>query len=185
MNIDTNRIALITRIAEKTPNLGRTALMKYCYFLQTLRRVPLGYSFTLYSYGPFDSDVLADLDSTEVLGGVKTNIEYYTGGYGYRIEPGQRTEAAKKRSQEFLDRHEADLDWVLAQFNSLNAAQLELASTIVYSEREATARSEYLSVDRLTQRVRDVKPHFSEAQIQTMILDLQRRGLLQSIRHNS
>jgi hypothetical protein len=49
MNTESNRIALITRLVEKVPGLGRTALMKYCYFLQTLRRVPLGYSFTLYS----------------------------------------------------------------------------------------------------------------------------------------
>jgi hypothetical protein len=82
MNIESNRIAVITRLAERSPGLGRTALMKYCYFVQTLRRVPLGYSFSLYSYGPFDSDVLADLDVTESMGGVKTEVVYHTGGYG-------------------------------------------------------------------------------------------------------
>ena len=54
-----NRIGTIARLAEKAPpNFGRTALMKFCYFLQSLRGVPLSYRFTLYSYGPFDSDVL-------------------------------------------------------------------------------------------------------------------------------
>ncbi len=95
MTIDANRIALIAQLAEITPNLGRTALMKYCYFLQTIRKVPLGYSFSLYSYGPFDSDVLSDLGSAEALGGVKTRVEYHPGGYGYRIEKGERTDAAK------------------------------------------------------------------------------------------
>ena len=64
------RLALISTLAERTTGkpLGRTALIKLCFFLQTMRSVPLGYHFTLYSYGPFDPDVLADLNSAEALG---------------------------------------------------------------------------------------------------------------------
>lgn len=181
MNIVNNRIATITRLAEKSSGLGRTALMKYCYFLQTLRRVPLGYAFSLYSYGPFNSDVLADLDATEAVGGVKTNIVYYPGGYGYRIEPGDRNEAAKRLGGEFLEKHEADIDWVLTQFGNLGAGGLELTSTIVYSDREAASRSEKLTSEKLAQRVQDVKPHFRNAQILGLIVDLIGRGLLKSV----
>jgi hypothetical protein len=181
MNIENNRIAVVTRLAEKCPNLGRTALMKYCYFLQTLRRVPLGYSFSLYSYGPFDSDVLADLDATEAVGGVKTNIVYYSGGYGYRIEPGERTDSAKRWGTEFLAKYEGDIDWVVAQFGSLGSARLELASTIVYSDREAASRSERLLPEQLARRVQDVKPHFSNAQILGLLMDLHGRALLKSV----
>ena len=44
------RNALIAYLAEHSPSkwIGRTALMKYCYFLQVLRDVPHGYNFTLY-----------------------------------------------------------------------------------------------------------------------------------------
>ena len=175
MNIETTRIALITRLAEKSPRLGRTALMKYCYFLQTLRGIPLGYSFSLYSYGPFDSDVLADLDATEAMGGVKTELVYYPGGYGYQIVPGTRTDGAKRWGADFLSQYENDIDWVTAQFGNLSAAQLELASTIIYSDREAIANSERLKVDQLAQRVHDVKPRFSEAQILGLLSDLQKR----------
>ena len=48
--------------------LGRTALMKFLYFLQQVRGVDLGYNFTLYTYGPFDAAVLEDLSSTTSLG---------------------------------------------------------------------------------------------------------------------
>lgn len=181
MTIENNRIAVITSLAEKSTQLGRTALMKYCYFLQTLRRVPLGYSFSLYSYGPFDSDVLADLDAAESVGGVKTEVEYYTGGYGYRIEPGVRKEGVKRWGTEFLQRYEADINWVLEQFGSLNAAQLELASTIVYSDREAAIKREKLTAEQLAQRVRDVKPHFSVEQVMALLSDLTKRGLLKTV----
>jgi hypothetical protein len=61
------RIGLIAYLAKRSP-IGRTALMKYCYFLQALRGVPLGYNFSLYSYGPFDAAVLSDLGDAEALG---------------------------------------------------------------------------------------------------------------------
>jgi uncharacterized protein len=181
MNIENNRIAVITRMAEKSPHLGRTALMKYCYFLQTLRRVPLGYAFSLYSYGPFDSDVLADLDAAESIGGVKTQVIYYPGGYGYQIEPGDRIEGAKRWGADFLKQYETDIDWVLSQFGNLNSAQLELASTIIYSDRESSAKSERLTPDQLALRVHDVKPRFSNTQILNLLTDLKRRGHLKSV----
>ena len=66
---DKARLSLIPVLAENHPahHIGRTALMKYMYFLQTLRAVPLGYNFSMYSYGPFDSDVLADLSTAEAM----------------------------------------------------------------------------------------------------------------------
>jgi hypothetical protein len=46
---------------------------------------------------------------------------------------------------------------------------LELASTIIYSDREAAARKEKLSKPELCTRVRDVKPHFTIEQIRDML----------------
>ncbi len=86
-----------------------------------------------------------------------------------------------KWSKDFLKRHEEDIDWVLTQFKGLNSALLELASTIIYSDREAVAKSESLSIDVLTQRIQQIKPRFNEAQIRSTILDLRRRGLLSAV----
>ncbi len=74
---DWNRLALVTVLAEKMQErgggLGRTRLMKFAYLLQTVKNVPLGYNFTLYSYGPFDSSVLGDLSYASVLQAVNEN----------------------------------------------------------------------------------------------------------------
>lgn len=107
---DIDRLAVIASLAQKCDNLGRTALMKYCYFLQVLRGVPLGYRFSLYSYGPFDSDVLADLDTAESVDGVKSSVVYFQGGYGYKIEPGARAERLTELGGEFLASHQPDLN---------------------------------------------------------------------------
>lgn len=172
-----SRVALITALAERT-ELGRTSLMKLCYFLQTLRRVPLEYRFSLYSYGPFDSDVLADLDTATVLGGVTTSVVSYFNGYGYKIEPGPRALAVESRSSEFLKKYRSDIDWVIENFGGKTASDLELLSTLVYSDREAKSRKEKLSIADLSSRVRDVKPHFSIDQIRSAAADLKGQGLL-------
>ena len=87
--INKARLALLPVLAEQAPagHIGRTALMKYMYFPQTVRGVPLGYNFSMYSYGPFDSDVLADLSSAEMMNIVDVAPVEFAGGYGYSIEP--------------------------------------------------------------------------------------------------
>jgi hypothetical protein len=181
MSTDVNRLGIITWLAENADGLGRTALMKYCYFLQVVCDVPLGYRFSLYSYGPFDSDVLSDLDSTESMGGVKSSVVYYLGGYGYRIEPGDRAERVKQFSNAFLNEHEQQLRWVIEEFRGWDASSLELASTLVYSDREAARRGERLSIMELSLRVRELKPRFGLQQIEGYAERLHARGLFKSV----
>ena len=76
------RLAVIAELVSRAPagHVGRTAIMKFCYLLQVVRGVPLGYHFTLYSYGPFDSGVLSDLSTAETLKAVESSVVYYGGG---------------------------------------------------------------------------------------------------------
>src|SRR5271170_4817700 len=81
------RLALLAKFARHV-RLGRTAIMKLCFFLQESRGVPLGYQFSLYSYGPFDSDVLADIATAERLNVLKSSVVYYPSGTGYEYTLG-------------------------------------------------------------------------------------------------
>ena len=177
---DLERLGILTYLAKAAPNgwVGRTAMVKFCYLLQAVEEVPLGYHFTLYSYGPFDSDVLADLDTAEALCAVQASVSYYPGGYGYEIRPAGQCESAKQLAAGFLNRHETDIDWVIAEFGGLDAADLELTSTIVYIDREALSAQERLQNEALVQRVRDVKPHFTEEQVRDQVRDLNEKNIL-------
>ncbi len=161
------RLALIPFLAGNTSSghIGRTALMKYMYFLQTLRHVPLGYRFTLYSYGPFDSEVLADLASAETLGAVESEAVLYPGGYGYQIRPGNKANWLQRRAADFLKRNKLNVRWVTERFGSFTSAQLELVSTIIYADREAAHKKEKLQLKDIVHRVHEIKPHFSNAKI--------------------
>lgn len=178
------RAAVITRLAEKYPagNFGRTAVMKLCYFLQTLRNVPLGYRFSLYSYGPFDSDVLSDLDYTEAVGGISSEVVHFpSGAYGYRITPANGAQSVEVAAREFLQKHSAAIDWVIQEFGDLGSAELELASTIIFVDREVVRRGFHQGAQDLVRRVHELKPHFSEPQIERLSEGLSRKGLLDSL----
>jgi hypothetical protein len=79
--------------------------MKCLYFLQTVRRVPLRYHFGLYTYGPFDSDVLIDLSlGTVKVGSVRLSIDAPRRASLYRLRrrmstpPGRIAWVEKRRS---------------------------------------------------------------------------------------
>ena len=175
--------AVIARLAQRNPKgwVGRTALMKYCYFLQALRDVPLGYRFSLYSYGPFDSTVLSDLGDCEALGIVQESATLYSVGYGYQIKSAMSDDEISRLGGAFLKDHQEAIDWVLAEFGALAAGELELSSTVVYIDQEASDSKERLSPKELAQRVRDVKPHFTETQVLSVTKALLDKKLLQSL----
>jgi len=154
--------------------------MKYMYFLQTIRGVPLGYNFSMYSYGPFDSDVLADLSSGEMLSVVDVTPVEFSGGYGYRIRAGARAESAKRSAGHFLAEHNADVDWLFSVFGSFNSAELELTSTIVYVDREFGHRNQRGSISDIAARVNEIKPHFTREQVRGFVEGLLRQGVLTS-----
>lgn len=161
------RRALIPVLAARSRKgcIGRTALMKYMYLLQTVRGVPLGYRFTLYSYGPFDSDVLADLSVAEAFEAVKSELELYAGGYGYRIRADRNAQWLERRAGKLLARYTKDIEWVIKKFGDYTSAELELVGTIVYVDREIVSGRRRVGLEQVARLVHEVKPHFSEEKV--------------------
>jgi hypothetical protein len=172
------RLAILAALVEKAPGRGRTALMKYCYFLQTVRGVRLGYSFSLYSYGPFDSDVLADIGSCEAMGAVVETVVEYPRSYGYQISPGAALGAVKELAPGFIEHYERDIAWVVDNFGGHTAAELELVSTVIYADRDLRQTTK----EELVQVVHGVKPHFTPDRIRNHVERLRLAGLLTSLR---
>lgn len=179
------RLATIVALVEKHPPLGRTAVMKLCYFLQTLRNVPLGYRFTLYSYGPFDVSVLSDISSAETFGGIASKTVLYPSGYGYAISPSSKSRTVKALASEFIKRYSPDINWAIEQFAGLGSADLELLSTIVYVDRESAQAKAKQSADALAKKVQEIKPHFKKSYVESKVAHLEEEDLLKSLKGNS
>lgn len=166
-----NTPALLTALVQQAPQhrLGRTALMKLLFLLTAVRDVPLDYRFRMYTYGPFDSEVLSDVDYAARLDALSVEIERYPNGYGYLIGLGSEAEAVMCRARPFLDAYRRDIDWVTRNFASRSAVDLELLSTIVYVNREHRASS----LDEIVDIVKDIKPRFAEELIRQEAKGLQ------------
>lgn len=172
------RMAIVTKLAEKKPGLGRTALMKYMYLLQAVRSVRLGYRFQLYAYGPYDSTVLNDLATAEAWDAVEEQVALYPSGYGYEIKLGSKANELLQSSSEFLQKHEKDIAWVIDNFSEYGAAGLELLGTMVWADREAGRANERRSTEDLINLVLEIKPRFSRDQAQRIADKLKKLGVL-------
>jgi len=178
------RIGVLAELVARSPTkLGRTALVKLAFLLQTFKGVPLGYNFRLYTYGPFDSDVLSDLSQAEILQAVVSTMIPFSGGggYGYEFTPGPLGEQVRSLVADKIKPYQDALAWVIEKFGSQCAADLELLSTIVYADRDCQGRTPPFSLDELAQQVREIKPWFSTEYIKQSIDQLHEMGLLQAL----
>ena len=156
------RLGLLADLTSRAHlRLGRTAFMKILFFLQESKGVPLHYQFSLYSYGPFDSDVLADISSAERLNVLKATTVYYPSGIGYEYSLGSDAKSVENLAADFINVHRKSIDWALEHFSGRTAAELELLSTILFVAKYQNPNS----VDKLIDQVELIKPHFSQAQI--------------------
>ena len=176
------RSAVIAALAKRLPDrLGRTAVMKLMYFLQALKGVQFGYSFGLYTYGPYDSQVLDDLGSAEQAAAVVSKEFRWSGGSGYVLSVGPGYERLLSAGQDSLASIENELEWVVREFGSRTASELELASTIVYVDQVSQRKHQLLSLENIVEQVHDIKPHHAPDKISAEVLRLMERHLLSSV----
>jgi len=159
-------MAEITRRKKgRTGQLGKTSLLKLLYLLQEIHRVPLGYRFTLYTYGPYDAAVMSDIDFADLHGVIR--VSYQQEG-GYKIEEGPDSGRVSPPSE--LNEAIAQL---VDRFGNMTARELELRSTIIFVAKEAR-----LIQKSVKEIVADVKPKYSAAEIDAAIRELQAMGAI-------
>ncbi len=172
------RLATIASLAQRSERrLGRTAVMKLAFLLQVLRGYPLMYSFRLYTYGPYDGQVLEDLKVAEIRGGIHSAAFIWAGGVGYEISKGDNVESLLKGAN-LTEKQSNDLDWVLSEFGNRTAGDLEIASTIVFVDRELERQGKRGSIEDVVTRVHAIKPHHSVERINEEARRLQSKGWL-------
>lgn len=177
------RAAILARLIAKAPEkkLGRTAVMKLMYFLQELKRVPLGYRFRLFTYGPFDSEVLSDLATATSLNTLTEETKIYPRGYGFEIMLGTCGEGLSQELERSNSELASQIDAVVKEFGAFGAAELELRSTILFVQREISQKGATWTNRTLAERVRQVKPHFTESTIEARIEEMKTKGLFRDL----
>ena len=165
---------LAHKLKEVSPQYGKTVLMKMAYLLQEVYKVPLGYRFSLYTYGPYSSEVLADLDRSRYRGWV--NVEYIEDEVGFQITPGQKA-ATLSELQDSFKAYDAVVEKMVENFGSLRAKELELRTTISYVWTKLDG-SEEQKGNQVIESVSQLKPHFNKDEIRMALEELKGMGVV-------
>ena len=170
------RYGTITYIAENVTICGKTALQKLVYFLQEWKDVPLGYNYEFYTYGPFSSELMGDLDYTDSLGAVHVKA-VLTGGYC--IVAGNRGKEIKDRSKDFLLKYQSEMDDVINIFGGSSAVRLELLATTHYVFSYFRRQNAESNDQEVVETVHSLKPgKFTSEQIYDSIKFLREKSVL-------
>lgn len=174
------KIGLIVELASRVENpsqFGRTRLQKLVYLLRELYQVPTGHDFSFYTYGPYSSDLMGDLDYASALGAVKVDV----GDRGYQISPGEKSETYRQLAAEYLGVFKPQIDQLMQHFGHFSAKELELRATIVYAHRYALRAGRERSSEELIGQVHDVKPYFSREEIAQAYQELEHKGFVHDL----
>lgn len=169
------RYGLIAGIARgiNDKSLGKTKLQKLVFLMQELEQLPQLYRFHFYTYGPYSSDLSGDVGYMEAVDGLR--IARYTSNNAWEIAPGDEAQTFLDSAEPFLAEHRDAVDTVINQFGHRNAGELELIATLVYVMHYDPC---WQPTDRsyLVDKVKELKPKFSDAEIRRSIEQLETFG---------
>jgi uncharacterized protein YwgA len=184
IDIPWKRYALIAELAKRlepvSPQFGKTALQKLVFFLQEVYEIDCGYDFSLYSYGPFDSQLLGDLDLVEHWGCVSVTRINNTPG-GYQIRPADGVDSIRDKAAGFLDatRTKQAIDDLIAIYGAMTAKDLELRATTVYVAKNLKTKWTLVPKENVCDLVGQIKPKFTAQEIEQAVMELSERDHIQ------
>lgn len=155
--------SVILNLLQQNPKLGKTAVMKAVFMLQQVKGVKLGYDFSIYTYGPYASDVMADIDNLVEEGFISSTMYPYNNYIGYRLEVTESGTAELAKQPMAEPQALKDIsDFV----HGKTAKELELYSTIIYIANLYTKNAWSGGEKSIIEKVKEIKPHFSTDDIQ-------------------
>lgn len=109
---------------------------------------------------------------------VESKLVDYPSGSGYVFGPGPESGRVKEMCSSELSKYEDAISWVISEFGSQSTANLELLSTIIYTDRDAFERKNRISFDDLCRQVQEIKPRFTEDFVRQQVASLADKELL-------
>lgn len=173
------RMSLISKIVKEKPSLGKTAMMKFIFILQQVYKVPLGYDYEIYTYGPYSSEVMEDIQLAVDYNAISIDTVNFPSGYlGYELKRADKTETMIEEEQDFVHLYNDSISEVVHLFGNKTAKELELSSTIIYMYSNYYHNGWDNSIDEIAQSVKKIKPHFDISLIREEYRKLDNMGIL-------
>lgn len=147
--------------------LSKIALQQLLYILQEVYSVDSGYEFRFYTYGPYSTELIADLD--DLLSRNILSLEYCSGPdyYGSKLLPGENYKEDFINNEGFLEENKEKIEKVVQLFGRYKARELELRGALIFlGLRSGIKRKDLITA------IKETKPYFKEKEIQAALFDL-------------
>ena len=144
---------------------GKIAMQKLIFLIQK-KGLFLNYYYKMFTYGPFSSELMNDLDVLEFNNGIV--IDWDEKLEGYKIRKGTDY---NKYHNTFEDKEIEIIDRVLENFGTKKSRELELTSTIIFLNDNFK-----LDAQELKHEIIKIKPKFSEKEIDAAQMELKNLG---------
>jgi len=146
--------ALADNLRKKGSWCGETHLQKATYFLQALKKVPVGFEFILYKHGPFSFELRDELTAMRADGLFDLHSQW---PYGPTLISTQKSKRLRQKYSKTLQKYQKQLNFVSEQLGKQNVSELEKLATALYIRIEASSKSE----SQRAKYLHSLKPHVS------------------------
>ncbi|MCL2358983.1 MAG: hypothetical protein FWD52_09180 [Candidatus Bathyarchaeota archaeon] len=155
---------IILNVLEQQSGLGKTAVMKIIYMLQQVKKMDMGYDFTIYAYGPYSAGVIEDIDDLIEKSLVDSQVYEYANYIGYNLN---LTALGKTKLAKLVTNDERKIKDILSFAGEKQAKELELFSTIIFIENQYAKNQWEREQKDIVDKVAEIKPHFNKEKIST------------------
>ena len=153
---------VILNVLYQSPDMGKTAVMKVLFILQQVKGINLGYDFSIYTYGPYCSDITEDVDGLISRNLITSSMYPYQNYIGYKLNV---TDIWKNNIKQLQNQENEALSDVLNFVNGKSAKDLELYSTIIYVDSLYSKNNWKKAATSIVKKIKELKPHFEETTI--------------------
>lgn len=165
MNATPENYALIVYLAKSANGdrkLGKKALQKLVHLISEVARVPVGYRFRLYTYGPFSRELASDVDILDSLGAI--NVTFNADRNGYEISSASHANDYVAKAMQYIDENKKSIDYVVDRFGGKLAKELELYSMVTFILKEGLVPN-IDDDESVVKKFREIKPHYTTQQV--------------------
>ncbi|MBI2303414.1 MAG: hypothetical protein HYU86_01525 [Chloroflexi bacterium] len=176
-------ILLLKAAQERQFKLFHAHVQKLVYLLQEAKRVPLGYNFKMHYFGPYSEELWGTLNILKSWDTVKVEMVQSHGSYGHLINPGDKVSEfldliEKNKNNQTWRTYEDRVTELLELVGSRDARGIELIGTVHFMHKLLKAQGQADNSETVIDRVRKLKPHFSEAEVSEALNELREKLLL-------
>jgi uncharacterized protein YwgA len=156
-------ISYLAQKLEGRNKLGKKAVQKLIYLIQELSKIPIGYRFHFYHYGPYSNELSGDLEYVANLKGI--TMQYNPSLNMYNITHGENTHAIISKASSFIKSYEDGISKIINDFGGKRGQDLELIATIIYVWKDSQEKHNYDEYKIISQ-VAELKPKFNRDEIE-------------------